>query len=165
VKFRVDSAGALTPPDKQLAWRDAVFARDLRCRPAGPGRLRHDPKLLVPAPAPPPLNRRDHFDCPHRAMPIVTISIALRAKSPAKQGSRQKTLTPNVDALHFGAFSSPGREGGTLFDQNCKRVCMLRLKMFEKIEPLPERAPTAERTVGPARMIVERALTPKPDRY
>ena len=26
-------------------------------------------------------------------MPIVTISIALRAKSPAKQGSRQKTLT------------------------------------------------------------------------
>src|SRR5437016_8231166 len=66
----------LTPPDKQLAWRDAVFARDLRCRPAGPRRLRHDPKLLVPAPAPPPLNRRDHFDCRHRAMPIVTISIA-----------------------------------------------------------------------------------------
>jgi len=28
-------------------------------------------------------------------MPIVTISIALRAKSPAKQGSRQKTLTEN----------------------------------------------------------------------
>ena len=26
-------------------------------------------------------------------MPIVTISIALRAKSPAKQGSPQKTLT------------------------------------------------------------------------
>jgi hypothetical protein len=83
----------LTPPDKQLAWRDAVFARDLRCCPAGPRRLRHDPKLLVPAPAPSPLNRRDHFDCRHRAMPIVTISIVLRAKSPAKQGSRQKTLT------------------------------------------------------------------------
>jgi hypothetical protein len=46
----------LTPPGKQLAWRDAVFARDLRCRPAGPRRLRHDPKLLVPAPAPPPRN-------------------------------------------------------------------------------------------------------------
>ncbi len=46
----------LTPPDKQLAWRDAVFARDLRCRPAGPRRFRHDPKLRVPAPAPPPLN-------------------------------------------------------------------------------------------------------------
>src|SRR2546422_8495492 len=30
---------------------------------SGPRRLRHDPKLLVPAPAPPPLNRRDHFDC------------------------------------------------------------------------------------------------------
>jgi hypothetical protein len=29
-------------------------------------------------------------------MPIVTISIALRAKSPAKQGSRQKTLTEDV---------------------------------------------------------------------
>jgi hypothetical protein len=45
--------------------RDAVFARDLRCRPGGPRRLRHDPKLLVPAPAPPPLNRRG----------IVTIGI------------------------------------------------------------------------------------------
>jgi transposase len=32
-------------------------------------------------------------------MPIVTISIALRAKSPAKQGSRQKTLTKLLIAL------------------------------------------------------------------
>ena len=38
----------LTPPDKQLAWRDAMFARNLLCRPAGPRRFRQDPKLLFP---------------------------------------------------------------------------------------------------------------------
>jgi hypothetical protein len=32
-------------------------------------------------------------------MPIVTISIALRARSAEKQGSRQKTLTPQTRHL------------------------------------------------------------------
>src|SRR6516164_10289318 len=66
---------------------------DLRSRAARLCRLRHDPQLLFPAPAPPPLNRRDHLDCRHRAMPIVTISIALGAHSAEKQGSHQRTLT------------------------------------------------------------------------
>src|SRR6516225_7133018 len=66
---------------------------DLRSRAARLCRLRHDPQLLFPAPAPPPLNRRDHLDCRHRAMPIVTISIALGAHSAEKQGSHQTTLT------------------------------------------------------------------------
>jgi transposase len=39
-------------------------------------------------------------------MPIVTISIALRAKSPAKQGSRHKTLTEMI-APHRGNRSKP----------------------------------------------------------
>src|SRR6266566_6433174 len=66
---------------------------DLRSRAARLCRLRHDPQLLFPAPAPPPLNRRDHLDCRHRAKPIVTISIALGAHSAEKQGSHQRTLT------------------------------------------------------------------------
>ena len=37
--------------------------------------------------------RPDHLDLRHRAMPIVSIDIALRAASPEKQGSRQRTLT------------------------------------------------------------------------
>jgi hypothetical protein len=38
-------------------------------------------------------------------MPIVTISIALRAKSPPKQGSRQKTLTLKKHANFIAANS------------------------------------------------------------
>src|SRR5260370_42696257 len=69
---------------------------DLRSRAARLCRLRHDPQLFFPAPAPPPLNRRDHLDCRHRAMPIVTISIALGAHSAEKQGSHQRTLTQRL---------------------------------------------------------------------
>ena len=84
----------LTPPDEQLARRDVVIAR-ATCEAVRSGlrRLRYDPQLLFPAPAPSSLNRCDHLDRRHRAMPIVTISIALRAISAEKQGSRQKTLT------------------------------------------------------------------------
>src|SRR5258708_40239849 len=76
---------------------------DLRSRAARLCRLRHDPQLFFPAPAPPPLNRRDHLDCRHRAMPIVTISIALGAHSAEKQGSHQRTLTYDEGvAIHIG---------------------------------------------------------------
>src|SRR6516164_3203212 len=78
---------------------------DLRSRAARLCRLRHDPQLFFPAPAPPPLNRRDHLDCRHRAMPIVTISIALGAHSAEKQGSHQRTLTFFQHALMFDRSS------------------------------------------------------------
>jgi hypothetical protein len=70
-----------------------MIACNLRRRAAFLRRLRNDPQLLVAAPAPPPLNRRDYLDRPHRAMPIVAIDIALRPGSPETQGSRQRTLT------------------------------------------------------------------------
>src|SRR5262245_23009718 len=72
---------------------------DLRSRAARLCRLRHDPQLFFPAPAPPPLNRREHLDCRHRAMPIVTISIALGAHSAEKQGSHQRTFTSKTLGL------------------------------------------------------------------
>jgi hypothetical protein len=37
----------------------------------------------------------------HRPMPIVTIGIALRARSAEKQGSRQKTLTQVINFINF----------------------------------------------------------------
>src|SRR6516164_446030 len=78
---------------KKLARCNPVRARYLRHRPVWPRRFCDDPQFFFPAPAPTPFNRRDHLNGTHRAMPIVTISIALRACSPEKQGSRQKTLT------------------------------------------------------------------------
>src|ERR1700732_929969 len=56
------------------------------------------------------LNRRDHLDRRHLAMPIVTISTALRATSEEKQGSHRKTLTillaPRAEHADLnGAFS------------------------------------------------------------
>jgi hypothetical protein len=43
----------LTPPGEQLARGDAVIASHLRGGASRPRRLRDDPELLIPAPAPP----------------------------------------------------------------------------------------------------------------
>jgi hypothetical protein len=75
---------------ENLARCNPMRACHLRRRSVRPRRLRHDPQLLFPAPAPAPFNRCDHLD---RRMPIVTISTALRAISGEKQGTRQKMLT------------------------------------------------------------------------
>src|SRR3984893_6184640 len=67
----------LPQPGEKLAGRKVVRTRHLRYRAIRTRRLRHDPKLRFPAPAPASLNRRDHLYRRHRAMPIVTISTAL----------------------------------------------------------------------------------------
>src|SRR3984893_11998695 len=87
----------LASPGEKLARCNPMRACNLRDRSVRLRRLRHDPKLLFPTPAPPPLNRSDHLDPRHRAMPIVTISTALRAIS------EEKTRQPSE-----GAYVSAG---------------------------------------------------------
>src|SRR6516165_371123 len=90
----------LAPPSKKLTKCNPVRARYLRHRPVWPRRFCDDSQFFFPAPAPAPFNRRDHLNGRHRAMPIVTISIVLRACSAEKQGSPQKTLTKAIHDVH-----------------------------------------------------------------